>query len=59
MIQTNVQQTLLFYAATEKQPLKCMLIYNFVSPSVNLFLAKACCIFAPNYMALCIPISYQ
>ena len=39
--QTNVWQTLLFfYNATEKYPLECMFVYNFVSPRLSLFLCE-------------------
>ena len=34
-------QTLLFYAATEKWPLECVFVYNFVSRSVRIFLSQA------------------
>ena len=46
------KQALLFYAATEKYPLECVFVYNFVFLGVSLFSTQACCIFM--WTCLCI-----
>ena len=48
---------LMFCAVTEKYPLACVFVYNFVSPNVSLFLPQACCIFA--WTCLCIYPKYH
>ncbi len=38
-------QTNIFYVITDKYPLECVFVYNFVPPNLNLFLPQACWIF--------------